>query len=357
MHERSPDFTSGRTPVAAGTRADASPSRGLAPAATAASGASFSARRQLAAASALVVLAFVVMQPASSASLGGWAALAFHALHVFPASLAAYVLSAWLFGRRWAARWPAWALLALAGALAGAALAPWSVTLELLFGVVDATDGAAAPMPATFEAWRQELADEILTVPLKTGVLWPAMNMLVLWRTAGIDRHAGVGSAAVPGTVGPPAEPAVDGAPRAAGADATTATPPTAPQPPVPSPAAADAIAAPRAAGWIDRLPARLGRDIVHLEAQEHYLRVVTTRGSHLMLQGFANAVADLREAGIDGVQVHRSRWVAWDHVARVDARARVLALWLQDGTRLPIGRRRARDVADGWARRGGDAG
>ncbi|MFM7507076.1 MAG: LytTR family DNA-binding domain-containing protein [Rubrivivax sp.] len=101
----------------------------------------------------------------------------------------------------------------------------------------------------------------------------------------------------------------------------------------------------------LDRLPARLGRDVVRLEAQQHYLRVVTTRGEHLLLHGMASAVAEMARRGTAGMLIHRSFWVAWGHVERLDLRPGSPAAVLRDGTRLPIGRRRIRDVAGAWHR------
>jgi DNA-binding LytR/AlgR family response regulator len=76
---------------------------------------------------------------------------------------------------------------------------------------------------------------------------------------------------------------------------------------------------------------------------------VVTTRGEHLLLHGLGTAIAEMAERGIAGQQVHRSIWVAWAHVDRLDLRAGSPAVVLRSGKRLPIGRRRLREVADAW--------
>jgi DNA-binding LytR/AlgR family response regulator len=49
------------------------------------------------------------------------------------------------------------------------------------------------------------------------------------------------------------------------------------------------------------------------------------------------------------GMQIHRSAWVAWAHVERLDLRPASLAAVLRDGQRVPIGRRRVREVAQAW--------
>jgi len=301
MHQRQPGCTSGEsTPLVHGQPRVQAPS----------------AAAQLASAGLLLVLAMTLMEPASAFGMSWWQRGAFYAAHVFPAMAAAWWVSGWMFNRAALQRWPAWGLLALAGAVAGLVLAPWSVTLEMAFRVVDLDEPGAGPLPHTAAAWWTEVGDEVLHVPARTALLWVAMNLWVLWR----------------------AQPA----------EATTVI---ATQLPLEAPADSEAPAAAPSGGLLERLPARLGREIVRLEAQQHYLRVVTTRGEHLLLQGFAPAVAELAQRGIAGMQIHRSSWVAWAHVDRLDLRPTALAVVLRDGKRLPIGRRRARAVADAWQR------
>ncbi|MEX0969015.1 MAG: LytTR family DNA-binding domain-containing protein [Paracoccaceae bacterium] len=48
---------------------------------------------------------------------------------------------------------------------------------------------------------------------------------------------------------------------------------------------------------------------LVRLEAQDHYLLVVTCKGQELVLMRMADAMAELANAS--GMQVHRSHWVA----------------------------------------------
>lgn len=63
---------------------------------------------------------------------------------------------------------------------------------------------------------------------------------------------------------------------------------------------------------FFDRLPAMVGRDVVFLNVCGHYIKVVTTAGSCLVLMRFADAMAAL---GNLGLQVHRSYWVAHRHI------------------------------------------
>jgi hypothetical protein len=89
------------------------------------------------------------------------------------------------------------------------------------------------------------------------------------------------------------------------------------------------------------RVPRALGRDLVALTAELHYLRVETANGNALILYPFGQAVAELAASMSDGSQIHRSHWVAHSHVATIQRdRGRVFCL-LNSGTRLPVGRRR----------------
>lgn len=100
---------------------------------------------------------------------------------------------------------------------------------------------------------------------------------------------------------------------------------------------------------FLERLPLRLrGAEIWAVEAEDHYLRVRTDRGSDLILMRLSDAVDELE--GLEGARTHRSWWVAKSavtDVARGDGRA---VLTLRDGTRVPVSRTHARALrAAGW--------
>jgi hypothetical protein len=57
---------------------------------------------------------------------------------------------------------------------------------------------------------------------------------------------------------------------------------------------------------FLERLPLKLrGAEVWAVEAEDHYLRLHTSRGQDLILMRLADAVAELD--GIEGMQVHRS--------------------------------------------------
>lgn len=85
------------------------------------------------------------------------------------------------------------------------------------------------------------------------------------------------------------------------------------------------------------RLPGRLGRELIALQAEDHYVRVHTALGSDLLLMRLADAIAELD--GLDGLRVHRSWWVARSAVRAVRPDGRKLALTLVNGLDVPVTR------------------
>ena len=88
---------------------------------------------------------------------------------------------------------------------------------------------------------------------------------------------------------------------------------------------------------FLDRLPEKLGRDLVYLKTADHYVEAFTTAGSTLVLMRFADAVAELDGAG--GLRVHRSYWVARRHVEGAERRDGRTTLRLTGGHEVPVSR------------------
>lgn len=93
---------------------------------------------------------------------------------------------------------------------------------------------------------------------------------------------------------------------------------------------------APRAgARFLSRLPAHIGAEILYLQMEDHYVRVVTTAGNALLLMRLRDAIDELD--GVAGLQVHRSWWVAADHVVRLVRGDRRSELQMSDGAMVPV--------------------
>jgi DNA-binding LytR/AlgR family response regulator len=86
-----------------------------------------------------------------------------------------------------------------------------------------------------------------------------------------------------------------------------------------------------------DALPPELGSAIIALEMEDHYVRVHTMLGSALVLMRMRDAVALLGE--LEGMQVHRSWWVARGAVEDVLREGRNVRLKLARGVEAPVAR------------------
>jgi DNA-binding LytR/AlgR family response regulator len=120
------------------------------------------------------------------------------------------------------------------------------------------------------------------------------------------------------------------------------------------SSAAAETVPAPEALAkstyspFLGRLPTRLGRDVLCLQMEDHYVRVHTLKGSDLVLIPLKQAVAEL--SAVEGLQVHRSWWVARAATTGAINEGRNLKLRLSNGMEVPVARAAiARLRASGW--------
>lgn len=101
-------------------------------------------------------------------------------------------------------------------------------------------------------------------------------------------------------------------------------------------PASEPQPAAPRPS-FVDRLPPHLDRDVIALEAQDHYLKVHTASGSALVLTRLADAIAQLH--GTDGLQVHRGWWIAAGAVVGVEGDGGRTIVRMRNGLGVPVSR------------------
>lgn len=88
---------------------------------------------------------------------------------------------------------------------------------------------------------------------------------------------------------------------------------------------------------FFERIPVDLGRDLISISTQDHYVEVRTKLGSKLILLRFSDALEEL--AGFDGIQIHRSHWVALKAVQAMARQNGKLVVNLHDGRALPVSR------------------
>jgi hypothetical protein len=85
------------------------------------------------------------------------------------------------------------------------------------------------------------------------------------------------------------------------------------------------------------RLPHPKRGRLLHLRMADHYVEVTTDRGTEFVLLRMSDAVAET--AGVQGLRVHRSHWVALDAVRRVARQGGRVVLVLETGAEVPVSR------------------
>jgi hypothetical protein len=85
------------------------------------------------------------------------------------------------------------------------------------------------------------------------------------------------------------------------------------------------------------RLPFDKRGALISLQAQDHYVNVVTSKGEDLILMRFSDALKEVgREAGF---QTHRSFWVAQSQIQKVQQKGERGLITLTNGAELPVSR------------------
>jgi hypothetical protein len=103
---------------------------------------------------------------------------------------------------------------------------------------------------------------------------------------------------------------------------------------PLPAPAALRHTAP----AFLRRLNPSVKGQLLAVQAQEHYVRVITAEGAQCTLYRFGDALRELE--GLSGLQVHRSFWVADAGVAALRNDRRGLRIVLRNGEQVPVSAR-----------------
>ncbi|HYD30332.1 MAG TPA: LytTR family DNA-binding domain-containing protein [Azospirillaceae bacterium] len=121
-------------------------------------------------------------------------------------------------------------------------------------------------------------------------------------------------------------------------------------------PAEPKAPSTPQASGdpstLLDLLPYDLGREVIALAMEDHYVRVHTLNGNCRIHMRFREALEGV--ANLDGRQVHRSYWVATAAVQRIERQGTGrFVIELRNNLRIPISRSQLRALREtGWFER-----
>lgn len=100
---------------------------------------------------------------------------------------------------------------------------------------------------------------------------------------------------------------------------------------------------------FLDRMPQKLrGAVLYAISAEDHYLRLHTSKGADIILMRLADAIGELE--GVEGAQTHRSWWVARDAVESARRDGDRVTLQLKGGVEAPVSRPNVRPLREaGW--------
>lgn len=94
---------------------------------------------------------------------------------------------------------------------------------------------------------------------------------------------------------------------------------------------------------------------VLYLKMEDHYVRIRTEHGARLEMGPLGRVTAGL--SGVEGLQVHRSWWVARRAIEGVERDGRNLRLRLVDGETAPVSRASVAKLrAAGWLADNGDS-
>ena len=96
-------------------------------------------------------------------------------------------------------------------------------------------------------------------------------------------------------------------------------------------------IPKPEAPMILDRLPLDKRGALISLSVQDHYVEIVTDRGREMVLMRLSDAMREV--APVEGLQVHRSYWVARDAIRSVERTADAARIHLSPGAEVPVSR------------------
>jgi len=99
-----------------------------------------------------------------------------------------------------------------------------------------------------------------------------------------------------------------------------------------------------------DRLkPVLRKAELYALSAEDHYVRIITSKGDDLILMRLSDAIKEI--APLKGLQTHRSWWVAEAGIETIKKQDSKLSILLKDGHMVPVSRNKTKSVREaGWA-------
>jgi hypothetical protein len=264
-----------------------------------------SVRRYFIVAGGFFVLLFAMLRPFGAANVGFLEGLAFWSLHVGLLIPLLIFTHSFLSHSDHFERTPWWIRIVVSGLFGAALFAPLALGLDMLFG-----NDTLPEVTKLFGA----LINEYVGSAPKITLCWLVMNAPLELKLS-FDPSSTSGRGVIPLPDFKPRESV------GLSVDSTVDAPPF--------------------------LKDEAVQDLYSLSAELHYLRVRTAQKESLVLHSITEAVRQLQ--AIDGIQIHRSHWVSRKGVESLLRLKDGDYIRLKNGTKLPISRRRLREVKEWW--------
>ena len=88
----------------------------------------------------------------------------------------------------------------------------------------------------------------------------------------------------------------------------------------------------------LERLPVHLqDSQLYALSAEDHYVRIYTSKGDAMVLMRFSDAVTEAES--VNGLQIHRSWWVSRSAVGDIKPKGRSAEITLKNDIKAPVSR------------------
>lgn len=255
----------------------------------------------------MLAILFIAMEPAVTAGLNVVERTVFWVLHV-SVGLGGIAAASLVIRQLTFARWHPSLLILLAGVVGAFIVTPMFLVLEFLLPAhMIKSDDDALDVFAARSVGHAVIAEYLDVVPLLVTA-WVAINLPLILRPGGRPPAGG-------GPNGGKAD--VDGQER-------------------------ETLLDPAKEQFFEKLPEALGRDIVAISSDLHYLHVFTTQGRTMIIGSLRDVALTFAD---EGMLVHKSHWVCHGQVIRYAPAAQRAHCIMSTGIKVPVSRRRRAQV------------
>lgn len=256
---------------------------------------------------AVLTLLFTVMEPVATESLSFWPRLAFWAFHI-GVGLCTLGAASWLLRQHLCCQFPRIVNIAISGVLGAIIATPLFVSADYIFSLP----------PCDKEHWFDFLLDYGLAGEMVFEFTTVFPTFIMVWITINLPLFI-----SKPFLNGPPPEDPKPGASKLSDEQQKLAQ---------------------LKQEFFDKLPEVIGKELVSISSDLHYLNVTTTKGSALILGSLKTYVPSL--SGV-GIQTHRSHWVASAQVHKALITGDDAYCVMSNGSKIPISRSKRKVVKD----------